>query len=104
MATIGPIDRRIGAAFAEVGCVEGVYAMKSGEKLTIFTIIDEEEEDAYDSIYEQERHLIREFGEVRFDFNVIARRGRSIAHIIGECHPIWQRSESASPCLNVRNI
>ena len=104
MPAASQLDRRIGEAFAQVDHVEGVYAVRSGKNLTLFTVIDEDEEETYDSIYEQERKLIREFGGIRFDFNVIARRGRSIVEIVGGCRPIWQRSESASPCLNVTNI
>jgi len=93
------IEHRLAETFGSIDRVEGVYVIPGANTLGVFTIIDEDDEDTYDQVYEGERLLIRQFGNFGFDFNVIARRGRSIAEIVGSRRPIWQRSESTSACL-----
>lgn len=88
------IDRRIIEAFSAIDRVEGVYAHRSGDRLAIYTIISEDDEDTYDRIYEQERSLIHDAHDLRFDFNVIARRGRPISGIVGSYVSVWQRSRA----------
>jgi hypothetical protein len=88
----------------ELPPLEGVFAIHSGGFLTVYTIVDGDDDSAYDLIYERERSLIREFSDIRFDFNVIARRGRSLATLFGRCSPIWTRTGAADECLNVTSI
>jgi len=92
------IEDRLTEAFKAISRVEGIYLIPRGETLAVFTIIDNDDEETYDLIYDQERSLIRSFAGVHFDFNVIARRGRSISEIVGANNPIWQRSESGDLC------
>jgi hypothetical protein len=94
-------DQEITAALTNISDVEELYIQRSGETVQVFTIIDSDKEETYDLIYDAERSLIREFHSNRFDFNVIARRGRDVSEIIGPMAPAWQRehcahSESAS--------
>jgi len=92
------IEDRLTEALKVINRVEGIYLIPHGETLTVFTIIDNDDEETYDLIYDQERLLIRRFAGVHFDFNVIARRGRPISEIVGASNPIWQRSESGDLC------
>jgi hypothetical protein len=98
-----PLNDRISDVFAGIEPVESVYGLISGNSFTVFTVIDVDDEDTYDLIYERERLLIHEFSGVHFDFNVIARRGRPLDSVVGSCSPIWQRSGSPDLCLNVTN-
>jgi hypothetical protein len=105
MGTACMAEDRIAHGIAEtlrdIERVEGIYLVAQGDVLGVFTIIDDDDEDTYDLIYSRERRLIRRFGGVQFDFNVIARRGRSISEIVGRSAPIWRRSGADHQCLNV---
>jgi len=85
------IEHSIANALQQIDRVEGVFALPCGDRLSIFTVISEDDEDTYDQIYDQERLIIRQFEGRQFDFNVIARRGRSVADVVASCTPIWQR-------------
>lgn len=82
------IEDDVAEAFEGMNRLEGVYVVPSGEILRVFTVIDDDDEATYDLIYDRERSLIRRYGGVHFDFNVIARRGRPIAEIVGSTIPI----------------
>lgn len=96
-------DSLIGA-FADINGVCGVYMVPSGDVVNVFTIIDQDDEETYQAIYERERSLIRQHADLHFDFNVIARRGRSGDELVRSCAPVWQRTGVANPCPNVTNI
>ena len=97
------IEKALAEALSAIERVESVYLAARGETLSVFTVIDDDDEETCDRIYNQERHLLRRFGDVRFDFNVIARRGRLLSEIMGAGNPIWQRSESGNECLTGTN-
>ena len=101
---VSPIDVNFAETFGGIDRVEGVFVAPSGDVLSVFTVIDDDDEETYDRIYDRERLLIRRFGGIHFDFNVIARRGRSLADIVGCSAPVWRRDETGEPCLNVTNI
>lgn len=92
-------EEELAEAFKAIDYVEAIYLVPHGETLTVFTIIDNDNEETYDLIYDQERSLIRNFGGVHFDFNVIARRGRPVSDIVGANKPVRQRSASGDLCL-----
>ena len=98
-----PIEKALAEALGAISRVEGVYLISRGDILSVFTLIDNDDEETYDLIYNQERSLIHMFSAVCFDFNAIARRGRPVSEIMGDARPIWQ-SESAGPCLIETNI
>ena len=98
------IEYSIGAAFADIQAVEQVYVRRQGDLCDVTTVIDNEDEDAYDLIYDHERNLIRSHRDLRFNFHVIARRGRPLEEIAGRNQPIWHRSDAANLCLNATNI
>ena len=93
------ITQGLAEAFQSINRVESVYLIASGETLSVFTIIDNDDEETYDLVYNQERALIHRFNGAHFDFNVIARRGRAISEIVGDEAPIWRRSEIGNLCL-----
>src|ERR1017187_5181650 len=98
------IDVNFAETFGGIDRVEGGFVAPSGAVLSVFTVIDDHDEETYDRIYDRERLLIGRFGGVHFDFNVIARRGRSLADIVGCSTPVWRRDETGEPCLNVKSI
>ena len=77
------VEDQLAKAFKAIRRVEGIYLIPHGETSTVFTIIDNDDEETYDLIYEQERSLIHSLGGVHFDFNVVARRGRPVSEIVG---------------------
>ena len=101
---VSPIDVNFAETFGGIDRVEGVFVAPSGDVLSIFTVIDDDDEETYDRIYDRERSLIRRFGGIHFDFNVIARRGRSLADIVGCSTPVWRRGGTGEPCLNITSI
>jgi hypothetical protein len=84
-------DQHIASVLSWVESVDCVYVRDSGDMLRVFTVVEDEDEATLDAIYDRERTLIREIPGRRFDFNVIARRGRDIANILGDASPVWQR-------------
>ena len=98
------IEEELAEAFKLIERVEAIYLVPHGETLTVFTIIDNDDEETYDLIYDRERSLIHNFCGVHFDFNVIARRGRPLSEIVGTNHPVWQRSASGDLCLTETTI
>ena len=98
------IEDSLAGAFADVNGVRGVYMLTSGDVVNVFTIIDEDDEQTYEAIYERERSLIRQHSDWHFDFNVMARRGRSVDELVGSFAPVWQRNEAANLCPNVTSI
>jgi hypothetical protein len=102
MATL-TVEQSIGRAFSDIPAVERVHVFQRGELLNVFTIVEDDDESAFDLIYDRERSIIRQFRDFHFDFNVIARRGRSIPEILSFGAPVWQRRES-DPCPNANSI
>ena len=98
------IEDRLVSAFGDVNGVCGVYMVPSGDAVHVCTIIDEDDEQTYEVIYERERSIIRQQSDWHFDFNVIARRGRPVEELVGSCEPVWQRHEAATLCPNVTSI
>ena len=76
------VEESIGRAFSDIPAVERVHVFQCGELLNVFTIVEDDDESAFDQIYDRERSIIRQFRDFHFDFNVIARRGRSIPEIL----------------------
>jgi hypothetical protein len=93
LVAITNAQRSIGSAFAGIPQVESVYVHPVGEVFRVFTIVDDVDEDTYDRIYEHERSIMHTFRELHFDFNVIARRGRSEKDLISSATPAWRRTE-----------
>jgi hypothetical protein len=98
------IEDSLADAFADVNGVRGVYMDPSGDVVSVFTIIDDDDERTYESIYERERSIIRQHADLHFDFNIIARRGRSVDELVGSFAPVWERTEAANLCPNVTSI
>jgi hypothetical protein len=66
---------------ANVEAVESIFIQPIGSILNIYTIIDADDDEVRDAIYDREAELLRVFENYHFDFNVIARRGRPIEQI-----------------------
>jgi hypothetical protein len=93
METVMAIDTGIARAFSDIPEVERVYVSHDGDLVVVTTIIDQGDNEAtYDSIYDRERALIRDFRPRHFDFNVVARRGRPVEALMGPDAPTWRRS------------
>jgi hypothetical protein len=98
------LEQSVGSVLGQIEQVEGVYISIDGELLNVFTVIGDDDEEAYDRIYDRERVVIHQNPTLHFDFNVIARRGRPVTDILGQYAPIWQRSGTGNPCHSVTNI
>ncbi len=100
------IEDLVTKAMGGIAEVESVYLSPSGSTLNVYTVIDLDDDRVRDSIYDQEAYILKSLAdsELCFDFNVIARRGRPIGELVGECSPIWQRSGAASACHNLTSI
>lgn len=88
------VEETVGRAFVDIPAVKQVHVFLRGEVLNVFTIVETDDEGAFDAIYDRERQIMRRFRDQHFDFNVIARRGRSIPEVLSFGAPAWQRSES----------
>lgn len=97
-------DKYIIDTFSKVPAVEQIYSERDADYYQITTIIDAENEDAYKDIYAQESELIREFGCLKFDFRVVARRGRPLHEVAGASIPIWHRSNNSHLCQHFRSM
>lgn len=81
----------IGQALGEVPAVEQVHVLQQGGTCKVFTIVEHEDETAFDEIYAIERAIIRRYHEIQFDFNVIARDGLPTESTISLGEPVWRR-------------
>jgi hypothetical protein len=90
------IEQKIGSSFADISAVERVHVLQDGKCCTVFTIVDDEDEDVLDAIYERERALIHRHAGFSFDFNVVARRGRPLHNILTFSTPGWRSPEAGS--------
>jgi hypothetical protein len=79
------------AILASIAQVEAVSVVEAGKVVQVFTVIADEDDSAYDVIYEREREIIRRFGDTAFDFNVIVRRDRPLPQIISLNSSTWHR-------------
>lgn len=93
MMAVG-LEQAVASSLANVPAVERVYVNWRGDSCNVVTIINEEDESAYDNIYDHERGLIHANKSVRFDFHVVARRGRPIHEVAGYAAPVWDREET----------
>jgi len=98
------IGETIVNAFAQIPEVEGIYLRQSGSMLRVFTVVDEENDSAFEKIYQKERSLAHSSPDFQFDFNVIARRGRDVQEFVGANVPLWQRQPSDQPCHTAAHI
>ena len=85
------LDQEIASAFEEISGVEGVYVFHRGDVLKVFTVVNEDSEQLSDQIYDRELELGRRFSDIRFDFNLVARRNRPIHQLLGPYAPVWER-------------
>jgi hypothetical protein len=83
-------EYRIAEALLQIPEVESVYIAPSAEIVRVWTIIDGDDEQVYDTIYAKEQSLIQTLQE-RFDFHVIARRGRDLRSLITLNCQGWRR-------------
>jgi len=74
-----------------VPSVETVYVEQGGDIVRVWTIVDDPTEDVYDTIYDQEKAVIHQFNNQRFDFSVVTRRGRETRSLITLNCPSWTR-------------
>jgi hypothetical protein len=93
----------IGRAFLDLDAVEQVYVYAEGPTLRVFTIVDTDDEDVYDYIYDRERVVMR-CVDAKVHFSVIDRRGRPIQEIVGDQTPIWQSTRYIASCHNAISI
>ncbi len=70
--------------------VESVYIDRADDMIMVWTIINDDEEAVCDAIYNEEKRLIQDLQE-RFDFHVIARRGRELRSFISLSCRGWAR-------------
>ncbi len=71
--------------------VETVYIDRRSKVTRVWTIVDDPLEDVYDSIYEREASIVREFQGEHFDFSVMARKGRETRSFMSFRCPGWTR-------------
>lgn len=69
------IEQGIGCSFADVPSVKGVYVLNRADVLNVFTIVDTDDEDAFDAIYDRARLVIGRFP----DFILISMSSPAVA-------------------------
>jgi hypothetical protein len=62
--------------------VESVHVLRDHDTFRVWTVIDSDEDPAYDAIYAKEKKIINEMKPFLFDFHVLARRGRQLESFI----------------------
>ncbi len=102
MVGVGPVmmsvEQSIANMLAQIAAVESVHVSQDGDVYRVFTVTADEDEDAFQRIYDEERVSIRRFQDLHFDFNVVARRGRPLDERLTFTAPTWQRSGGDAPC------
>ena len=54
MATTLTVEQSVGRAFSDIPAVERVHVFQCGELLNVFTIVEDDDESAFDLIYDRE--------------------------------------------------
>jgi len=91
-------ERTTAETLLELPLVESVYINQTGSTSRVWTIIDGDDDEVRDTIYKKEKDLINKLPECRFDFQVVARRGRPLDSLLTfTCHE-WNRSSLVEPC------
>ena len=68
-------DSEIAGRLRRVPQVEAVYVIHGDEQgLRVLTVVDQEDDDVYELIYQEELQVAQSLPSVVFDFNVVARR------------------------------
>jgi len=84
-------EYRIAKHILSVPEAESVFINRTKEIIRVWTIVDDPGEEVFDAIYERERLVIREHGQERFDFHVVARKGRLLRSVLSLSYPSWTR-------------
>jgi hypothetical protein len=71
--------------------VESLYIHTSQEMTRVWTVVDDPPEQVFDAIYDRERVVIRELAPDRFDFHVVARKGRPLRSVLTLGYCMWMR-------------
>ena len=86
----------IAGAFSDIPEVESVYLAQDDHVLSVCIFVNQEDDSAYDKIYDREIELERNAGQrSSFDFRIIARRNRPIQEFVGMTPPAWVRFAKA---------
>ena len=87
----------VAAELAEVPQVESIFVSSTDDgPLDVVAVIDEDDEEAYDRIFDQERKLMHLLKRRPFDLHIIARRGRDLHAILSGDTPVWTRVPSVA--------
>jgi len=62
--------------------VEAVLTARRDNEFHIWTVVNEFDADVRKKIYEREKTIIDEFGNLHFDFNILSRRNRPFNEVI----------------------
>jgi hypothetical protein len=79
-------------ALEQVPQVETLYISPDNDGVVhVVTVIDEDDDETYDRIFEQEKRLIRNLSPRQVAFRIVTRRGRPVQELLGSNSPAWQR-------------
>src|SRR5665213_23319 len=92
------LERTAASAFEGIEEVESVYIRQRAAVASIVTVVNDENDAVFERIYECESSLRRRMPNLKFDFNIIVRRGRDVREFVGANVPIWQRAAHTNTC------
>lgn len=82
----------LASAFRDIPEVEAVYLAKDDRVMSVCIFVNEEDDAAYDRIYDREIELEKSAGQrPSLDFRIIARQNRPIQEFVGMTTPAWVR-------------
>lgn len=95
IGTVLDFRQIVAEKLAEVPEVESIFINSiEGGPLDVIAVIDQDQDEAYDHIFDQERELMHILNQRPFDLHIIARRGRNLRAILSGDTPIWTRIPS----------
>jgi hypothetical protein len=64
--------------------VQAVFATLDNKTLHVWSVVPEHDSRVYRSIYAKEKEIIRQFGWIDFDFNVVPSRGKDPREMLSQ--------------------
>lgn len=84
-------EYRIAGNLLMVPQVESVVIRREDSITRVWTVVDADDDQVFDAVYDRERIIIRDLSPERFDFHVVARKGRPLRSVMTMGYRIWQR-------------
>lgn len=72
--------------------VNYIFTEQHGDVFYVRVIIQDSDDASVDRVIEQQRKIMREFGDFAFDFSIMFQTGRDVSELISPAKPLYKRA------------